>query len=147
MRYHFLTKPEIRLLLIAINIFTIAAAILLYFKKVSPYTFIIFSSIWMLVMLFVWQLMPNSIYKSSETFRDHFNMEIEESGIQLETSRGTQHWEWNRFLKYMETPFFFHLYFSANSFFLVPKDVMVHAEDQQMLRELLRRHVTKKTFS
>ncbi|GAO41720.1 YcxB family protein [Flavihumibacter petaseus] len=141
LRYHFFTKPEIRLLVIGINLFTIVAAILLYFKRVTPFTFLIFSTLWMLVMLVVWQIMPNSIYKRSETFRDSFLMHLDDTGVVLQTGRGTQSWHWNRFSKYLETPFFFHLYFTPNSFFLLPKDAIGDSGDQQLVRELLRRHI------
>lgn len=144
LRYHFFTKPEIRLLLIGINLFTIVAAVLLYLKKVTATTFLIFSTLWMLVMLVIWQLLPNSIYKSSETFQDKFLMHIDQTGIVLETGRGTQSWPWIRFSKYLETPYFFHLYFSSNSFFLVPKDAFPGKEEEQLFREILRSNIVAK---
>ena len=141
LRYHFFSKREIRLLLIGINLFTIAAAVLLYFKRVTPATFLIFSVLWMLVLLVVWQLLPNSIYKKSQTFQDSFQLNTDGNGIVLETSRGNQYWNWDRFSKYLETPFFFHLYFTANSFFLVPKDAFRDKELEHDFRETLKNHI------
>ena len=141
LRYHFFSKREIRLLLIGINLFTIAAAVLLYFKRVTPFTFLIFSILWMLVLLVVWQLLPNSIYRKNETFRDSFNLNADSGGMVLETSRGNQHWNWERFSNYLETPFFFHLYFNPNSFFLVPKDAFRDKDQEQGFRELLRSQI------
>ena len=36
LRYHFLTRPEIRILLILVNVFAIGSAVLLYFKIIQP---------------------------------------------------------------------------------------------------------------
>ncbi len=141
LRYHFFSRREIRLLLIGINLFTILAAVLLYFKRVSPSTFLIFSILWMLVLLVVWQLLPNSIYRKSETFRDSFQLSADDNGIILETGRGNQHWAWQRFSKFLETPFFFHLYFAPNSFFLVPKDAFRDKDQERDFRETLRSHI------
>ncbi|MFT4022955.1 MAG: YcxB family protein [Flavihumibacter sp.] len=141
LRYHFFSKREIRILLIAINVFTILAAVLFYFKRVTPATFLVFSILWMFVLLVIWNLLPNSIYKKSETFRDSFQLSTDGNGMVLETGRGTQHWDWERFSKYLETPFFFHLYFTANSFFLVPKDAFRDKEQEQVFREALKSHI------
>ncbi|KYP15513.1 YcxB family protein [Flavihumibacter sp. CACIAM 22H1] len=139
LRYHFFTRPEIRLLVILVNVFTIAAAILLYFKKVQPLSFVFFSTIWMVLMLVIWRLLPNSIYKNSHTFKDDFRMEFQEEQVTLDTDRGRQVWQWDRFSKFVETPYFFHLYFDGRSFFLVPKDAFASITDQQHTRDLIKR--------
>ncbi len=43
LRYHFLTRPEIKILLICINLFAIASAILYAFKKIQALSFLMFS--------------------------------------------------------------------------------------------------------
>lgn len=139
LRYHFFTRPEIRILVILVNVFTIAAAVLLYFKKVNPLSFVFFSTIWMILMLVIWRLLPNSVYKKSQTFRDDFLMQIQEDEVTLETERGRQVWPWSRFSKFVETPYFFHLYFDSRSFFLIPKDAFSSITDQQEIREMIRR--------
>ncbi len=141
LRYHFFTRPEIRLLVILINVFTIAAAVLLYFKKITPISFLLFSTLWMALMLVVWRILPNSIYKQSATFQDNFDMSINEEAIVLNTHKGNQSWPWQRFSKFLETPYFFHLYFDNRSFFLVPKDAFETIEDQQQARELFKRRI------
>ena len=141
LRYHFFTRPEIRILVILVNVFTIAAAVLLYFKKVNPLSFVFFSTIWMILMLVIWRLLPHSVYKKSKTFQDDFLMAFQEEQVTLDTDRGRQTWPWERFSKFVETPYFFHLYFDNRSFFLVPKDAFSTITDQQEIRELIRRKV------
>ena len=141
LRYHFFTRPEIRLLVILINVFTIAAAVLLYLKKITPFSFLLFSTLWMALMLVIWRILPNSIYKQSATFKDDFGMSINEEKITLDTSKGTQSWPWQRFSKFLETPYFFHLYFDNRSFFLVPKDAFENIADQQEARNLFKKMI------
>ncbi|HEY8397004.1 MAG TPA: YcxB family protein, partial [Flavihumibacter sp.] len=139
LRYHFMTRKEIRLLVIVVNLFTIAAAVLLYFKKINPLSFVFFSTLWMMLMLVLWRILPNSIYKKSQTFQDDFMMEFDESEVTLFTDRGRQIWPWSRFSKFVETPYFFHLYFDNRSFFLVPKDAFTSIPQQQEVRDLIKR--------
>lgn len=143
LRYHFFTRPEIRVLVIVVNVLTIAAAVLLYFKKVTPISFVLFSTIWLILMLVIWQLLPNSIYKRSQTFKDSFLMEFDEQSVLLETARGQQVWDWDRFSKFVETPYFFHLYFDNRSFFLVPKDAFPTITVQQEVRALIKEKLQK----
>lgn len=142
LRYHFFTRPEIRILVILINVFTIAAAVLLYFKKIQPVSFLFFSTLWMALMLVIWRLLPNSVYKRSHTFQDHFDISFGNDAIVLSNERGSQSWPWQRFSKFIETPYFFHLYFDSRSFFLVPKDSFNSITDQQEIRELLKRRIS-----
>src|ERR1700733_13527559 len=122
LRYHFLTRPEIRILLIVVNVFTILSAVLLYLHKIQPLSFLTFSILWFLLLLSVWKILPTSIYKKSFTFRDHFTMNFDDREVLLETARGTNAWQWADFSTFLESPYFFHLYFTRRSFFLVPKD-------------------------
>jgi phage shock protein PspC (stress-responsive transcriptional regulator) len=143
LRYHFFTRREIRLLVILINVFTIASAVLLYFKKIQPFSFLLFSTLWLALMLVIWIILPNSIYKRSETFRDKFMMSINNDQVTLNTGRGTQLWQWQRFSKFIETPYFFHLYFDNRSFFLIPKDAFENITDQQTARAIFKEHIGK----
>lgn len=143
LRYHFFTRPEIRVLVIVVNVLTIAAAVLLYFKKVTPISFVLFSAIWLILMLVIWQLLPNSIYKRSQTFKDSFLMEFDEQSVLLQTARGQQVWGWDRFSKFVETPYFFHLYFDNRSFFLIPKDAFSTITAQQEVRALIKEKLQK----
>ncbi|MBO9573752.1 MAG: YcxB family protein, partial [Chitinophagaceae bacterium] len=72
LRYHFLTRREIRILLIFVNVFAIGSAVLLYFRIIQPLSFAIFSLLWLILMLVVWRILPRTIYNRSRTFKDHF---------------------------------------------------------------------------
>jgi hypothetical protein len=144
LRYHFLMRPEIKVLLILINLFAIASAVLFALKKIQALSFLIFSGLWLLLMLIIWRLLPGSIYRKSLTFKDHFTMHFEDAGVVLETTKGSKGWPWKDFSHFVESPYFFHLYFDARSFFLVPKDSFKDITDQQAIRKLLREKIIKK---
>jgi hypothetical protein len=142
LRYHFLTRPEIRILLILVNVFAIGSAILLYFKVIQPVSFLLFSIMWFVLMLVVWRILPQSIYRRSHTFQDKFSMDINEKEVVLTTVRGQKAWPWPVFSKFIESPYFFHLYFDPRSFFLVPTDAFNNIEERQEARRLLREKIT-----
>jgi hypothetical protein len=143
LRYHFLNRPEIKILLILVNVFAITSAALVYFKVIQPLAFLIFSLLWFLLMLVIWRLLPTSIYKRSLTFRDHFTMHFDEQQVVLETERGAKPWQWTKFTQFVESPYFFHLYFDPRSFFLVPKDAFKDLTEIQEVRNLMRTKIVK----
>lgn len=143
LRYHFINRPEIKILLILVNIFAIASAVLLYLKKIDPMAFFFFSVLWFVLMLVIWRILPSMIYKKSQTFLSEFGMSFNEDGVELTTTRGTQIWHWQKFSGYLETPYFFHLYFDPRSFFLIPKDAFETLTIQQDVRELIKGHIKK----
>lgn len=138
LRYHFLSRPEIRVLLILVNVFAIGSAILLYFRIIQPVSFLMFSVLWFVLMLVIWRILPGSIYKRSRTFQDHFSMNIDNDEVTLHTEKGQKSWPWSVFSKFVETPYFFHLYFDPRSFFLVPTDAFKDLEEKQEARRLMR---------
>ncbi len=137
LRYHFFSKREIKALLIIVNVFAIIAAILFYSGKIRPEPFVLFSFIWIIMMISIWFILPYSIYRKSTTFKESFSLFLNESGIRLDNERGYVNWPWETFTKYFESPNFFHLYFDEKSFFLVPKDNM-DEETMNNLREVLQ---------
>ncbi len=140
LRYHFVQKPEIRVLIVLVNVFAIISAVLLYVKKIRPEPFLLGSFIWMMLMATFWYFLPNSIYKKSATFQDSFIMDFTGEGIRLENERGFVTWEWQKFSRYFESPHFFHLYFDTKSFFLVPKENMGE-EFRHELRGMLKQKI------
>jgi hypothetical protein len=142
LRYHFVQSPEIRVMLILVNVFAIVSAILFYTKKIRPEPFFLGSLIWMGLMASFWYFLPNNIYNRSDTFKDKFIIHFNEGAVVLENERGEMIWQWNRFSKFFESPHFFHLYFDAKSFFLVPKDNMSE-EFTHELRGLLKEKIKK----
>ena len=140
LRYHFVQKQEIRILIILVNVFAIVSAILFYMKKIRPEPFLLGSFIWIMLMASFWYFLPNSIYKRSTTFRESFIIDFGEQAVRLESERGYVEWQGKQFSRFFESPHFFHLYFDAKSFFLVPKDSMGE-EFKHELRGMLNRKV------
>jgi hypothetical protein len=144
LRYHFLMRQEIKVLLVLVNVFAITSAVLFAMKKIQAISFLIFSFLWFFLMLTIWKILPGSIYRKSVTFQDHFIMHFEEENVVLETAKGAKGWAWKQFSHFVESPYFFHLYFDPRSFFLVPKDSFKSITDLQTARELLRKNIGKK---
>jgi len=143
LRYHFISRPEIKALLIVVNLFTIVSAILFYLHKIQPLSFLLFSFLWFILLITFWAWLPFSVYKRAKTFQDQFSMDFNETEVVLQTERGAHAWAWTDFSTFLETPYFFHLYFNSRSFFLVPKDAFSDLEDLQETRQLLKRKLAK----
>jgi hypothetical protein len=142
LRYHFLSRREIRLMIILVNVFALVSATLFYLKKVLPFAFLISSFLWLVLMITFWFILPGIVYRKAATFRDHFTMSFEAESFSLGNERGSRSWEWKAVSSYLETPNFFHLYFTSTSFFLVPKIAFTDDERTEM-RGLLRDKVRK----
>ncbi|MEO8710471.1 MAG: YcxB family protein [Parafilimonas sp.] len=143
LRYHFISQKEIRILFIVIIVFDIVSGILYFMGKIRPDPFLLGSAIWFFFLISFWVLLPGIVYKRSATFREAFTIYFQPSYIALENGNGRVEWEWKKFIGYFESPNFFHLYFSAKSFFLVPKDTMSKDEHHEV-RVLLGNHIQKK---
>lgn len=122
LRYHFITRKEIKIIMILVNVFAILSASLFYFKKISPFAFLVSSVLWFALMVSFWYLLPFSIYKRAQTFKDSFTASLEDQHLFIENERGSKVWPWKAFSGFLESPHFFHLYFDSKSFFLLPKD-------------------------
>ncbi|MDF2193659.1 YcxB family protein [Paraflavitalea sp. CAU 1676] len=144
LRYHFLSRPEIKILLVLVNVFAILSAVMFGLKKIQPISFLAFSLLWFVLMLVIWRFLPGSIYRRSATFKDHFMMHFMENEVVLETERGAKGWPWAAFSHFVESHYFFHLYFDARSFFLVPKDAFRDIIELQEVREMFRKKLGKK---
>jgi len=136
LRYHFVQRPEVRVLIVLVNVFAIISAVLFYMQKIRPEPFLLGSLIWLLLMATFWYFLPNSIYKKAATFQDSFIIHFDEEQVVLESERGSVEWPWNKFTRFFESPHFFHLYFDSKSFFLVPKEGMAD-EFRHELRAVL----------
>jgi|ERR1700733_4312793 len=143
LRGHFFSRPEIKTLAIVVNVFAILSAALFGFKKIQAMPFLLFSILWIILWLSIWRLLPLSIYKRSATFRDTFILSMDQRGILLETERGSQSWQWENFSGFKETAYFFHLYFDARSFFMIPKDAFMDLPELQAARKLLKDRINK----
>ncbi|MFT3936886.1 MAG: YcxB family protein [Chitinophagaceae bacterium] len=142
LRYHFLSKQEIKILIILVNVFAILSAVLFALKKIQGLSFVIFSLLWFSLMLVIWRILPASIYKRAATFQDKFSMRFEEDGVELSNQQGSKAWPWSAFSSFLESPYFFHLYFDARSFFLVPKDAFADVAQLQAVRQLIKEKIS-----
>ncbi len=143
LRYHFIARSEIRILIILVNVFAIVSAILFYLNKIDPEPFLLSSFLWFMLMIAFWFFLPSTIYKKAHTFQESFTIFFYEKHVRLENARGYVDWDWSQFSNFFESPDFFHLYFTPKSFFLVPKEDL-DAEVTRTLRELLNLKITKK---
>ena len=142
LRYHFISRLEIKVMMILVNIFAIVAAILFYTHKIRPEPFLLGTIIWLIMMLGVWFVLPFSIYNKATTFKETFTILFSEREVKLNSHTGYVQWPWNTFIKFFESPHFFHLYFDNKSFFLVPKDNMTD-DFRHELRVLLLQKIGK----
>lgn len=138
LRYHFLSRREIRLMIILVNVFALLSAILFYLHKILPTAFLVSSFLWFVLMLSFWFILPYSVYKRASTFRDHFTMNFDDQGFSVGNERGSRGWNWNALKNFTESPHFFHLYFDSRSFFLVPKGSFRDDNEVYGLRQLLK---------
>src|SRR5215204_5011993 len=83
LRYHFISRPEIRILIIVVNVFALLSAGLFYFKQITPLAFLVGSTLWFVLMITVWFLLPLTVYRKASTFRDHFTMSFENDSFTL----------------------------------------------------------------
>ena len=143
LRFHFISRKEIKFMIILVNVFAIVSAALFYFKKIHPLSFLISSVLWFMLMIAYWFLLPRMIYKRTSTFRDRFRATLDEEGFAIENASGSRRWNWKEFSDSMETPHFYHLYFDARSFFIIPKDAF-QGDDVHGARKLLQEKVGRR---
>lgn len=144
LRYHFISRPEIRTMIIVVNLFAIASIILYALGKITPMAFFVGSFLWVVLMVSFMFIMPSVVYRRAITFRHNFSMEFTGEGFTLgHEGGGSKTWAWSALKSYLESPNFFHLYFDARSFFLVPKSGCRDTGEVQELRELIKSKVKK----
>ncbi len=136
LRFHFISRREIKVLIILVNVFAIFSAVMYFMHKVSPVAFLLASGLWFILMISFWFALPYIIYKKSKTFLNRFRVSFDKDEMAIETEHGRRAWNWSAFSSYLESPFFFYLYFDPRTFFLVPKEAFddVHAA-RQLLKE------------
>jgi hypothetical protein len=143
LRYHFISKREIKLMMILVNVFALLAAALFYFKLITPLPFLMSSVLWISMMAAFWMWLPALIYRRSRTFKDRFFVTLDENHMQIQTEKTNKIWAWREFSNMIETPGFFHLYFDSKSFFLLPKDSFESTDEIQEARKYIREGVRK----
>ncbi len=142
LRYHFISRREIKVMMILVNVFAIASAVLFYTKKITPAAFLISSVLWFFLMILFWYILPNTIYRQAKTFRDRFKAYLSDTTFTLENEQGSRGWEWKSFSNWVESPHFFHLYFNPRSFFIIPKDAF-DGDDEHEARKIFQQKIKK----
>jgi YcxB-like protein len=144
LRYHFISRPEIKTMLIVVNVFALISIILYTLHKITPLAFLVSSTLWIVLMISFWFIMPGIVYKRAETFQHNFTMHFEANNFTLAHERGSRSWDWNMLTNFIESPHFFHLYFDSRSFFLVPKSGCKDKEEVFELRQIFKEKIKKK---
>lgn len=143
LRYHFISRREILVMLIVVNVFALASILLYFFQKITPLAFLTGSLLWIILMISFWFVLPGLVYRKAATFKHEFSMNFEDDGFTLTHQRGSKSWQWTALKNYVESPHFFHLYFDSRSFFLVPKNGCKTTDEIYQLRQLIKSKVKK----
>lgn len=138
LRYHFISKKEIRFLIILVNVFALFAAVMYGFHFIKPLALLLSSFLWFTLMVSFWFILPVTVYKRAKTFQDSFILTFMEVYMHIENPRGSKDWNYQSFKYFLETPNFFHLYIDDRSFFLIPKEAFENSDDTHTIRLLLR---------
>ena len=136
LRYHFIKQPEIKTLMIVVNLYAILTGILLFLKKIRPELFLLGSLLWIVLLLLFWFLMPTIFYKKTALFNYNWIFNFDNQKASLHSMQGEAVWNWEEVFHYFESPHFFHIYFSPKTFFLIPNDNMT-LEVKQTIRAIL----------
>ncbi|HEX7754051.1 MAG TPA: YcxB family protein [Niabella sp.] len=144
LRYHFISKREIRIMIILVNVFAALALVLYALHKITPVAFLINSFLWLVLMISLWFVLPGFVYRKAETFKHRFTMYFNENDFTLEHSKGKRSWPYTALAGYKESPHFFHLYFDERSFLLVPKTAFRDMDEISGFRHLLMEKVSRK---
>lgn len=141
LRYHFISKKEIKIMIILVNAFAILSLVLYLMNEITPTAFLTYSFLWMVLMVSIWFVMPFVVYNRASTFKHHFTVYFDENDFTLEHESGKRSWPYSAVQRFKETPNFFHLYYNAQSFLLIPKDAFHDLETLQSVRALLKRKI------
>ena len=143
LRYHFISRREILVMLIVVNVFALASILLYFFQKITPLAFLTGSLLWIILMISFWFVLPGLVYRKAATFKHEFSMNFEDDGFTLTHEKGSKSWQWTALKNYVESPHFFHLYFDSRSFFLVPKNGCKTTDEIYQLRQVIKSKVKK----
>lgn len=143
LRYHFISRREILIMIILVNVFALASVILYFFHKITEMAFLTGSLLWIVLMISFWFILPGMVYRKAVTFKHQFSMNFQEEGFTLAHEKGSKTWPWKALKNFIESPHFFHLYFDRRSFLLVPKNGCRDNDEISELRKLIKNKVKK----
>lgn len=141
LRYHFISKIEMRTMIILVNVFAVISLILYLMGKITPVAFLTYAFLWMVLMIAIWFILPGVVYRKATTFKHDFSMHFNENDFTLEHEKGKRSWPYTALTAFKETPHFFHLYFDTRSFLLIPKEAFPTLIQMQQLRDMLKSRI------
>ncbi|TAE11386.1 MAG: YcxB family protein [Bacteroidetes bacterium] len=121
LRYHFISRREVKFLIILVNLFALLSAILYYKQLVRPQYFFLGTILWLAIMVSFWFVLPIWVYKRSTMFTEKYIATCTADALHFESEKGSASWQWSQFQYYIRSPHFFHLYFSEKNFLLIPR--------------------------
>lgn len=139
LRYHFISKIEMKVMVILVNAFAILSLVLYSMDLITPVAFLTYAALWILLMISIWFILPIVVYRRAVTFQHRFTMYFDEADFTLEHEKKKRSWPYSNLSTLKETPNFFHLYFDPRSFLLVPKDAFSSLEEMQSFRTFIKR--------
>lgn len=148
LRTHFLSRRETKILRILVVVFFLLA-LWAYTKGIVPYSLVVvlFAVIILLTIVF-WFILPKSIYRKTRTFAEpSINLDVNDDGISIGTHAGAHRLPWNSFNRVLESQYFYYLYRSNNSFFLIPTDAFSGVSEREVFSQLLHRHFSHYTVA
>ena len=140
-RYHFISRREIKIMIILVNVFTLISVLLYVFNLATPMAFLVGSFLWIVLMVSFWFLLPGLVYRKTIMFKHEFSMRFEDEGFTLIHEKVTKTFPWKALKFIKESPLFFFLYFDNKSFWLVPKDGCRNDDEVFELRQILKNKV------
>lgn len=143
LRLYFISRREIRFMIILVNVFAILLLAAFILGYLGATNYIVFCTLWAVLMVFFWFVFPYSVYGKTAMFKHEYSMSFDEQHFSLEYNGRGKSWEWSALKKYMESPDFFHLYFDSRTFLLVPKDGCKDSDEVHELRTLIKSKVSK----
>lgn len=143
LRLYFISRREIRFMIILVNVFAILLLAAFILGYLGATNYIVFCTLWAVLMVFFWFVFPYSVYSKTAMFKHEYSMSFDEQNFSLEHNGRGKSWPWSALKKYMESPDFFHLYFDSRTFLLVPKDGCKDSDEVHELRTLIKSKVSK----
>lgn len=129
-------------MMILVNVYAIVSAALFYMKIIKPLAFLLGSALWFILMILFWFLLPRLVYGKASIFKDRLRVSLNDKDFEIENNKGSRSWEWSSFSSWIESPYFFHLYFNPKSFFIIPKDAF-EGDDEHEARRIFTAKIRK----
>ena len=139
LRFHFMSRGEIRVFRNTLIILLLATVIGYVFRVVN------FNAMLGIVVMMVilgwafWYLLPVSTYNKAATFRDSIRLRYNDEGMAIYTGQGERSMSWRNFSQIVETQSFFFLYRDKRTFFLIPTSAFENDEARSQFSELMQR--------